>query len=77
MGDNEYRAIVERLFGYRADGTPVYYIEISGDSTVTRPTKWRGGDICDGSLANESDSGKVFNWNEKSGEWKLKVDFQA
>ena len=77
MGDNEYRILVERLIGYKADGTPVYYIEIAGDSTWSKPTTWKGGAICDSSIATESDTGKVYFFNEESTDWVEQFAFQS
>ena len=76
MGDNNYRYLVERPAGFKDDGTPLFYVEISGDSSWTKPTKSStGGALVDGSLANESNNGKIYNWNEKTSSWKLKADF--
>ena len=67
---NEYRYLVEEKKGYTADGTPLFYIEISGDSSWTKPTTASTGDaICDGSLCLESDTGTWFAWNEKTEDW--------
>ena len=41
------------------------YVEIALDSTETKPTSM----IADGSVALETDTGKMYVFNEKSGEW--------
>ena len=68
---DKYRYLVERQVGFTDDGTPLWYIEISGDSSWTKPTtSSTGGAICDGSLCLESDTGSWFAWNEKASSWK-------
>lgn len=44
-----------------------YYIEIALDSTETKPTDM----IADGSVALETDTGKVYVFNEASTAWVL------
>ena len=77
MGDNSFRPLATQLIGYLAAGTPLYYIEIAGDSTWSKPSAWLGGDICDGSICTESDTGKVYFWNENSSAWVEQFAFQS
>jgi hypothetical protein len=51
----------------------VAYVEISGDSTETKPTAG----IADGSIFVESNTGKVYFFNEKSGDWVEQFSFQS
>lgn len=44
-----------------------YYIEIALDSTETKPTEM----VADGSVALETDTGKVYVFNEKTSTWIL------
>lgn len=44
-----------------------YYIEVTLDSTETKPTEM----VADGSIALETDTGKVFVFNEKTSAWVL------
>jgi hypothetical protein len=55
------------------NGENIIYKEISGDSTETKPTAG----ICDGSLFVESDTGDVYFFNEKSGDWVKQFSFQS
>ena len=66
------RKLVEKLFT-RESGADKYYVEISGDSTETKPTS----NIVDGSIFTESDTGKVFFFNEHSGDWVEQFAFQS
>ena len=65
-----YRFLFEEPKGKTDDGTPLFYVECSGDSGDSKPTTAStGGAICDGSLCFESDTGKYFAWNEDSADW--------
>ena len=79
MESNKYRYLVERLIGYLADGTELYYVELSGDSEVAIPTTSSNGlgAICDGSICLQSDNGKTFFFNEDSGDWVEQFSFQS
>ena len=74
MDSNGYVFQVERLIGYKADGTPVFYAEITGpakgDGTDNRPKKPTGGDgvFCACSMLVEDD-GKVYFWDVGDGDW--------
>ena len=57
---------------YRPITNDVAYVEISGDADDTKPTAG----IADGSIFLESDTGKVFFFNEKSGDWVEQFSFQ-
>lgn len=65
------RRIIENYF-CNDNGTALYYVEISGDSTETKPTTG----ICDGSIFVESDTGKVYFFNETAGDWVEQFTFQ-
>lgn len=58
---------------YRPITNSVVYVEISGDSTETKPTAG----IADGSIFVESNTGKVYFFNEKSGDWVEQFSFQS
>ena len=58
------RELVKRGYAQES-GVDLFYVELSGDSTETKPTTG----IIDGSSCIESDTGKVFLFNEKSGDW--------
>ena len=49
------------------------YVEISGDSLESKPTEG----ISDGSIFVESDTGKVYFFNEASGDWVEQFSFQS
>ena len=66
------RKLVDRIFAIES-GVEKHYVEISGDSTETKPTAG----IVDGSLFTESDTGKVFFFNEVSGDWVEQFAFQS
>ena len=66
------RELVCRIIAVK-DGENIKYVEISGDSTDTKPTAG----ICDGSLFVESDTGKTYFFNEKSGDWVEQFSFKA
>ena len=66
------RDLVSRIVAV-VNGENIIYKEISGDSTDTKPTAG----ICDGSIFVESDTGKVFFFSEKSGDWVEQFSFKA
>ena len=66
------RELVSRIVAV-VNGENITYKEISGDSTDTKPTAG----ICDGSLFVESDTGDVYFFNEKSGDWVKQFSFQS
>ena len=49
------------------------YVELSCDALESKPTD----NICDGSIAVESDTGKVYFFNEDSGAWVEQFAFQS
>ena len=55
------------------NGDPITYVELSGDSDETKPTTG----IADGSIFTESDTGKVYFFNEASSDWVEQFAFQA
>ena len=58
------RRIVDRIFCVE-NGEEKHYVEISGDSTETKPTA----DLIGGSLFFETDTGKNYILDEDSGDW--------
>ncbi len=73
--ENGYVFQVEELRGYKADGTPVYYAEITGPALVeggtdNRPKKPSGGKgvLCACSILTEDD-GQVCFWSESQSDW--------
>lgn len=66
------RELVVQLFAVES-GVTKFYKEISGDSTETKPTT----DIVDGSIFAESNTGDVYFFNEKSGDWVKQFSFQS
>lgn len=66
------RELVVQLFAVES-GVTKFYKEISGDSTETKPTA----DIIDGSIFAESNTGDVYFFNEKSGDWVKQFSFQS
>lgn len=77
MGANEWRFLEDKLHGYLADGTELHLVEIGGPSSVTKPTTTPAGHaLCSMSLATESDTGKVFFYDETSG-WVEQFSFQG
>lgn len=54
------------------DGDLKEYIEISCDSDDNKPTG-----VANGSIANETDTGAVFLYDEDSGEWVEQFSFQG
>ena len=66
------RELVKR--GYAQDnGVDMFYVELSCDSEETKPTTG----IIDGSICLESDTGKVYFFNEDSGDWVEQFAFQS
>lgn len=58
------------MVGLDADGKQVHYIEASGSSTDDKPTEESfGWPIADGSSVLESDTAKVFFFNEAQTDW--------
>lgn len=78
---SEYIEILKcELLRNKADGTPVYYLELAGpaaDGTpaAAKPTSYNGGDIACMSLYFE-DTGKVYNFTS-AGAWAEYADFGA
>lgn len=78
---SEYIEILKcELLRHKADGTPVYYLELAGpaaDGTpaATKPTSYNGGEIACMSLYFE-DTGKVYNMTA-AGSWAELYDFTA
>ena len=66
------RELVVQPFAVESGATK-FYKEISGDSTETKPTT----DIVDGSIFAESNTGDVYFFNEKSGDWVKQFSFQS
>ena len=64
MSDPVIRYIVKRPVVRGPN--PVYYIEAACSSAATKPTAR----ICAGSRIRETDTGKLWEFDEDSGEWK-------
>lgn len=68
----DMRVLVKR--GYvDENGVDMNYYEFSGDHTATKPTAG----VIDGSIFLESDTGKVFFFNEEDGDWVEQFSFQS
>lgn len=73
MDEYGYVFQVEKLIGYKADGIPVYYAEITGpakgdvDHRPKKPSKGEG-TFCAVSMLIE-ESGQVCFWSTTSGDW--------
>ena len=67
------RELYSKFLEPDTDGNPISYVEISGDSDETKPTTG----IADGSIFTESDTGKVYFFNEASSDWVEQFAFQA
>ena len=73
--ENGYVFQVEELRGYKADGTPVYYAEITGpalaeggtDNRPKQPSSGKGV-LCACSTLTEDD-GQVCFWSESQADW--------
>lgn len=51
----------------------LFYVELAGNSDETKPTTG----IIDGSICTETDTGKVFFFNEDSGDWVEQFSFKS
>lgn len=73
------RIYVNELYPFAGEnGKHLHYIEASGNSTDTQPDGDSvGGAIADGSILVESDTGKVYFYNEASAEWVEQFSFQS
>lgn len=72
------RILVEKICGITADGKHLHYIEASGSSDEGKPEEESvGGPIADGSICIESDTGKVYFFNEEAEDWIEQFSFQA
>lgn len=77
MEANKWRFLVDKLIGYMAEGSELHYVEIGGPSGVTKPTTTPAGHaLCAMSLATESDTGKVFFYDETDG-WTEQFAFKT
>ena len=78
--DDNIEILFCQLLRHKADGTPVYYMELAGpaaDGTpaAVKPTTYDGGEIGCMSLYFE-DTGKVYNMTA-AGSWAELYDFTA
>lgn len=78
--DENVEILFCQLLRHKADGTPVYYMELAGpaaDGTpaAVKPTTYDGGEIACMSLYFE-DTGKVYNF-AAAGAWAEYADFGA
>lgn len=68
-----YRILLQIKQGVGANGEDVYYYEIVGDSSATKPISHVG----EGSIFTETDTGTVYFFNETSNEWVEQFSFQG
>lgn len=78
--DENIEILACKLLRYKADGTPVYYLELTGPASdgnpaAVKPTSYNGGEIACMSLYFE-DTGKVYNFTA-AGSWTVYTDFAA
>lgn len=72
------RILVEKMRGITSDGKQLHYIEASGSSDENKPEEDTvGGPIVDGSICVESDTGKVYFFNEEAEDWIEQFSFQS
>ena len=68
--DEKIRILKSNLNGHKADGTPIYYVELAGPSSVSKPTTYNGGAICAMSLFFEDNTGDVYRFDETNATWR-------
>ena len=68
--DAAIRILECRLIGSKQDGTPIYYLELSGPSTASKPTAYNGGVICALSAFLEDDTGDAYRFDETAATWR-------
>ena len=68
--DAAIRILECRLIGSKQDGTPIYYLELAGPSTASKPTAYNGGVICAISLFIEDNTGDVYRFDETAATWR-------
>ena len=78
--DENVEILFCQLLRHKADGTPVYYMELAGpaadgDPAAVKPTAYNGGEISCMSLYFE-DTGKVYKFTA-AGAWDVLYDFSA
>ena len=66
------RELVKRAYADE-NNVNLFYVELACDSDETKPTTG----IIDGSICTETDTGKVFFFNEDSGDWVEQFSFQS
>lgn len=66
------RELVKRAYADE-NNVNLFYVELAGNSDETKPTTG----IIDGSICTETDTGKVFFFNEDSGDWVEQFSFQS
>ena len=72
------RILVNKIIGIDADGKQLHYIEASGDSSEEKPDEGSvGGPIVDSSTCTESNTGKVYFFNEKTEGWIEQFSLQS
>lgn len=67
------RTIYSTFVGYDENGDPIYYKEMTGESTETKPTDHIGA----GSPFFEVDTGKVCCYSEASGDYVDEFSLQG
>lgn len=68
--DESVRILKCELIGYKADGTPIYYVVLAGPSSASKPTEYNGGVICATSLFIEDNTGHVYRFDETAATWR-------
>lgn len=83
MNEVSWIFLIDKLIGYLADGGELHYVEIAGPSVdgnnaaLAKPTKTPDGSaIGAGSIACETDTGKVYFYDPNDG-WTEQFSFQA
>lgn len=67
-----YRILLQIRQGEDANGEDVYYYEMVGDSSATKPIAHVG----EGSIFTETDTGSVFFFSETNSDWVEQFSFQ-
>ena len=75
--EDKWIFLKDELFSILPDGTELHYVEMTGPSSVTKPTTTESGAaLCGFSLAFEQDTGKVCNFQPGTG-WRDLFTFGA
>lgn len=75
--EDKWIFLTDELFTILPDGTEVHYVEMTGPSSVDKPTTTdTGAALCGFSLAFEHNTGKVYNYQPGTG-WRKLFQFEA